>query len=137
MATEKAVYWIAICVMTVGLGNTLVKHNGAFVQNIGRRAMVLAGVVSDRTQGQLEQANLVMDRTQAGFDRGQAQMARAQARMVCLQTRLARHQAELASVQAARARLAVSQRIGKIVVTVPEISSRTGVVGNWSDDSGQ
>lgn len=136
MATEKSLYFVAMCVLAVGLGNSLVKHHLGFARDLGQHAAILANAVTGRTEAQLDRADVVFDRTQASFDRGQAAMDRARTRMACLQTRLAQHQAELARVQADQARLSVARSVRKIVVTVPEIPSRTIVVNGW-DDSDQ
>ena len=135
MATEKALYWMAICVMVIGLGNSLVSHHRDLVRNVGQRAMLVAETVSGRAEGQVGRAQVFVDRTQASVDRTQAAADRVQARVACIQTRLA--QREAARAQALQARLAVAQNMNKIVVTVPEIPARTIVVGGWDDDSEQ
>jgi hypothetical protein len=137
MATDKALYWIAICLMAVGLGNSFVNHHRDFVRNVGQRAMIVADNISGRTQGQLQRSDVFFDRTQAGFDRSQAAVDRVQTRVACLQTRIVQRQAALARVQAERTRMAVAQRVRNIVVTVPEIPSKTIVVGSWNHDSEQ
>lgn len=136
MATEKSLYFIAMCVMVVGLGNSLVSHHRDFARSLGQRAAILASSFSGNAEAQLDRADVVFDRSQASFDRGQAAMDRARTRMACLQTRLAQHQAQLARVQADQARLAVARSVRKIVVTVPEIPSKTIVVNGW-DESDQ
>jgi hypothetical protein len=137
MATDKALYWIAICLMAVGLGNSFVNHHRDFTRNLGLRAMIVADTISGRTQGQIDRANVFFDRTQAGFDRSQAAVDRVQTRVACLQTRIAQRQAALARAQAVRTRMAVAQSVRNIVVTVPEIPSKTIVVAGWDDDSEQ
>ena len=131
MATERALYFIAICVMAVGLGNSVMNHHQDFARNLGQHAVILANAVSGQTEAQLDRADVVFDRSQASFDRSQAAMDRARTRMACLQTRLAQHQADLARTQADRARLAVARSVRKIVVTVPEIPSQDIVVNGW------
>src|SRR5207244_7120724 len=130
-------YWIAICVMAVGLGNSFVVHHRDFARNVGLRAMFVADAISGRAQGQVDRASVMFDRTQAGFDRSQAAIDRVQTRVACLQTRTAQRQAALARAQAERIRMAVAQSVRNIVVTVPEIPSKTIVVGDWDADSEQ
>ena len=137
MANDKALYWVAICVMAVGLGTSFVNHHADFARNLGLRAMVVADTITGRTQGQLDRANVLFDRTQAGFDRSQAAVDRVQTRVACLQTRIAQRQAELARAQAERTRMAVAQNVRKIVVTIPDIQTKTLVVGDWAADSEQ
>lgn len=137
MATEKALYWIAICVMAVGLGNSFVNHHRDFARNIGQRAMFMADAISGRTQGQFDRADVLFDRTQAGFDRSQAAVDRVQTRVACLQTRIAQRQAALARAQAERTRMAVEQSVRHLVVTAPDIPSNAIIVSNWDDDSEQ
>ncbi|HZQ70974.1 MAG TPA: hypothetical protein VFA68_20775 [Terriglobales bacterium] len=137
MASEKAVYWIAICVMAAGLGNSWVNHHRDFARAVGQRVMIAADLVSGRAQGQLDRADALFARTQAGFDRGQATVDRVQASVDCLQARMARRQAALARAQAVRTRMAVAESMRKVMVTVPDIATKTVVIGDWNDGSVQ
>jgi len=137
MKTDKALYWVAICLMAVGLGNSILNHHANFTRNLGLRAMAVANTISGRTQGQLDRADVLFDRTQAGFDRSQAAIDRVQTRVACLQTRMAERQAALARTQAMRTRMAVEQSVRNIMVTVPAVPSKTIVINGWDDDSEQ
>lgn len=137
MATEKALYWIAICVMVIGLGDSFVNHHRDLARNFGQKAMMVADLETGQAQGQMGQATGFVDRTQMRVDRAQAAADRVQARMACIQTRIARRQAALARAEALQARFAVAQNVKKIVVTVPEIPAKTIVVRGWDNDFDQ
>lgn len=131
MATEKALYWIALGVMAVGLGNSFMNHHQDFARNLGQHAMLIADSVSGRAAGQMDHAQVMFDRTQASFDRSQAEIARVQTRAACLQNRIAVRQAALAEAQAMRTRMSVARSVRKIVVTVPELPANPVVVNGW------
>jgi hypothetical protein len=133
MATDKALYWIAICVMAMGIGQSFFNRHPDFTRNLGQRAMVLADSVSGRTQGQLGHAQVFVAGTRARFDRSQAVAERVQSRLACVQARIAERQAAIASSQALRSRIA-AENMRKIVVAVPEIPSKTIVVNSWGGD---
>jgi hypothetical protein len=120
MASEKAMYWMAVGILALFMGNHLVsKYEGNCLANKARAAV-------ERISGQathlMAMAEVAMGRPSTHFDRAQAAMAMAQVRMASVQTQFARQQAACARLEAGRARMIVLREM-----RIPVVSPRVGL----------
>ncbi len=105
MASEKALYWMAVGMLALFMGNHLVsKYDGNCLAN---KARVAAERVSGQGHRLMAMAEVTMGRTSTHFDRAQTAMAMAQIRMASVQTQFARQEAACARLEAGRARMIV------------------------------
>ena len=104
MASEKALYWMTVGLLTVVMGNHFVsKFNGNCLAN---KAQAAVGRISGQATHLMAMAEVAMGRTTSTrFDRAQSVMAMAQVRMASVQEQLARQEAACARLDAGRARM--------------------------------
>jgi hypothetical protein len=138
MVSEKAMYWVAAIVMTIGLSHSWMSHQFSGTALSNRVAARLQGlaVLGDRIAGR---GDALAARAQARVERTQASMDRVQSRVDCVQVELEQRQVEMARRQAEMLRRQtdvvrsmvirvpnpqpfVYSRTPKITVTVPEVS---------------
>jgi hypothetical protein len=93
MASEKAMYWVAVAVLALAGTNGFVNDHPEW-----------AAYLADRTIAMMEQASETAMRYatlgQDGSGRPQIAVSRAQVRLACVQSTLARRQAETARLRA-------------------------------------
>jgi hypothetical protein len=116
MASEKALYWMAVGLLALFVGDHLVqKFDGGCLAH-------KAGATVERISGEathlMAMAEVAMGRASGRFDRAQAAMAMTQARMASVQTQFARQQAICARLEAGRARMMVRQQLQEIQIPV-------------------
>ena len=107
MASEKAIYWAAVGLMAVFVGNNfLVRHDG----DAGRLAQrAVAGVehIYNSADRFLAATDLILGRSGSALADSQIAFARAQSRMARMEAAMGRRQPACARVEAARARIIV------------------------------
>jgi hypothetical protein len=116
MASEKALYWMAVGLVALMAGDHFVsRFDGRAIA--GRYAAVMQAVSGESTH-MLAMATSWAGRGSCRFSRGQAAMARAQARMASMETTFARHDAACARVAAQRARIEALQQVQEMRLRV-------------------
>ena len=149
MASEKAMYWMAVCVLALGVANGLVSEPTEWADRLADGSLSLldrasetatryAGVVAMRLDGDnlnlgnLDLRNLNLSDRDGGnrlLARAEISAVRAQARLACVEGTVARRQSEMARIQAQRIRARVREQAfrefiagprEKLVIDVPE-----------------
>src|SRR6476659_7147217 len=110
MTSQKTLYWIAVGVAAIFLGNTFVGGRSLtpFVRD---RAIARAQQISSQAMRYAMLAQVIFGRGDAGFVQAQTATAATQARLAIVQTAMAHREAALARVQAERIRLLANRRI--------------------------
>jgi hypothetical protein len=116
MASEKAIYWMAVGLLTLVMGNHFVSKFGA--KCLSEKARVAAVRISGPATHLMARAEVAMARSSTRFDRAQAAMAMAQVRMASVQNEFARQQTACARLEAGRARMVIVQRLEQIQAPV-------------------
>jgi hypothetical protein len=119
MASDKALYWMAVIVITLGLGNSFATAHPEWVQAVAERPLVLADATCSRISNLASVANLMFGRSQVGVARTQVAVDRVQSRLASVQARIASRQAEMASQQAQRVRTITIERINRTALICP------------------
>ena len=119
MASDKALYWIAVVVMALGLGNSFVNDHPDWAQAVAERPLVLADAACSRLSSMASVVDLMFGPSQVGVARTQVAMARVQGRLASVQSRIASRQAEMARMEAQRARAFTVERMNRTFVTCP------------------
>jgi len=122
MASQKALYWMAVGLLALIVGNNLVsKLDHSCLAYKVRAATQRVSSQSDHLMAVTE---VMLGRTSTRFDRAQTALARAQTRLASVQTSMARQEAVCARVEAARARMMVRQQLEEIRIPMAVPSSR-------------
>ena len=116
MASDKALYWIAVIVMALGLGNSFVNDHPDWTRAAAGRPMVLADAACSRLSSMASVVDLMFGRSQEGVARTQVAMARVQGRLASVQARVASRKAEMARLEAQRVRTITIERINRTAV---------------------
>ncbi|MGA8150637.1 MAG: hypothetical protein WB952_06785 [Terriglobales bacterium] len=112
MASEKAIYWIAVGLMAVSLENHFAgRHDG---QCLADRSLAAVQRLSGETSHFMAMAGVMLSRTSLPLVRTQTEVARIQNRLVTVDTVVAREQAACARLQVKRARLIELQQLQQI-----------------------
>jgi hypothetical protein len=126
MASEKALYWMAVGLLALFMGNHFVgKYDG---KCLASKAQAAAERMSGQATHLMAMAEVAMGRTSTRFDRAQAAMAMAQVRMASVQTQFARQQAACARLEGGRARMMVLQQLQQIQIPVVRPRQRIEMV---------
>lgn len=97
MASDKAIYWLAVGVMAVGFLNSAVSSQG-WLTRLERRSVQAANEISGQSLATLAQVNLAVRSDRCV--RTQAAAARMRAKFSGVESAVARRQAEFARLQA-------------------------------------
>jgi hypothetical protein len=109
MASEKALYWMAVSLLAVVGGNHFVsKFDGNCLAGRSRAAVERVSAKAERL---MARADVMLGRTSTRFDRAQAAMAVTQARLESMQDSLTGQQVACVRMQAVRARMMVRQQM--------------------------
>lgn len=123
MASQKALYWMAVGVLALVVGNNLVsKFDHSCLAYKVRAAAERMSAKADRL---VAMTDVMMGRTSTQFDRAQIAMEMAQVRMASVQTQFAQQQAACARLEGARARMMVRQQLQ--LMELPMVVSRPHV----------
>ena len=104
MASEKAVYWLAVGVMMVTLVNSTPIGRTDWMGALQDRSLQLADRVSSQASNYLAMVQVNLTPT-SRCERAQMMTARMQAQFARMQSAMAREQAGLARLEAGRARV--------------------------------
>ena len=116
MVSDKALYWMAVIVMALGLGNSFVNAHPEWAQSVAERPVMLADRVSSRATSLVSLAEMMFGRSEVGVARTQTAMARVQCRLASAQSRVAARQAQIARIQAERVRSFTRAQVDRVVV---------------------
>lgn len=145
MASEKAMYWMAVCVLALGVANGLVSEHTGWADRLADRSLLLldrasetatryAGVVATRLDGdnlklgKLDLGNFNLGDLNLGdrhggnrlLARAEISAVRAQARLACVEGALARRHGEMARLQAQRIRVRVREQAREFIASPGE-----------------
>jgi hypothetical protein len=121
MASDRALYLVAVGVLALGLGNSLANHQPNWLRGLADHSISTAQQVSGRAQGYLGMAQFMFGRSEAGFGRTQALLGTVQAHLGEMQANLARHQAEMARMQAENIRVVTLEQMREVRVACPRV----------------
>lgn len=128
MASERGLYWLAVGVFALGIGNSLAKGPAEWACRLADRSVAMAEQVSARAVSYVAMAESLINRGDATYGRTEQAVLHAQIRLAHAQSQIAHHQAEMARVRAEKVRVLVLDRVNrripcpeqKIVVEVPD-----------------
>jgi hypothetical protein len=135
MASDKALYWIAVIVMALGLGNSFVAAHPEWAQTVAERPLMLADAACSRISNLASVADLMFGRSQVGVARTQVAMARVQGRLAAVQARIASRQAEMARLEAQKGRTITLERMNRVITICPPHDNETDAPAIQIDDS--
>jgi len=141
MASEKALYWMAVGLVALMAGNHFASRFDG--RGLAERSMAWVEQLSGQSGSAFAVAESWASSGSSRCVRAQAAMARAQAHVASVQTAMARQDAACARLQAERARLMTMQqtRVRVIVpnqnfrVEIPEITVPAVQMNSGDDDS--
>jgi hypothetical protein len=126
MASEKALYWMAVSLMTLVMSNHFVSRIGG--NCLSSKARVAVERISGQADHLMAMAEVAMGRTSTRFDRAQTAVAMAQVRMTSVQTQFARQQAACARLEGSRARIVVRQQLEQMEIPAIVLRPRVEMV---------
>jgi len=109
MVPEKALYWTAVSLLALIVGNHFVVRQGDGVRSFATRSMAVIEQVPDDADRVIAKAELMLGKDGTHFASAQTKLACAQTRLASLQTVIAEHEAAFAQVQAEQAHLGAMQ----------------------------
>jgi hypothetical protein len=124
MASDKALYTVALAVLALGLGNSLANNQPQWLRSLTNRSLAVAQEASGRAEGYLGMAQVILGSGQSGFGRTQAMIGRMQAELGSLQAQMGRRQAEVTRVEGEQARMIAMQTVSHMKVTCPRITMK-------------
>jgi hypothetical protein len=129
MASQKVLYWMAVGVAALFLGNSFVGGR-SLTPSIADRAMATAQRISTQSMRYAMLAQVIFGRGEASFVQAETATASAQTRLAVVQTAMAHREAALARVQAERIRVLANRRIvacprQNLVINLPEVPMMT------------
>ena len=125
MVSEKALYWMAVGVAALFLGNSFVGGR-SLTPSIADRSMTTAQRISGQAMRYATFAQVIFGRGDAGVVHAQTATASAQARLAVAQATVARREAAMARIQAQRIRVLASRGVVACprqnrVINLPEV----------------
>ena len=109
MASEKALYWMAVGVMAVSLGNHFVsRHEG---RCLAGRSLAAVEQLSDQASHFMAMAGVLVGRTSLPRVRTDTEVARIRTHFASVDTVLAGQQVACARLETERARMMVLQQV--------------------------
>jgi len=129
MVSDKAMYWMAVGVLALVAGNSLMTRHGDWVSCLGGESLHAAQRVTDRVMAMVRPGGTLFDGTNDRFARSELAVARVQTRIASVQARVATRQAELARMEAEKVRTFDFNMVNRTVkcprqavrVEVPEV----------------
>ena len=125
MASVKALYWLAVGVAALFLGNSFLGGRG-LSPRVADRSMATAQRISGQAMRYVTLAQVIFGRGDAGVVHAQTATASAQARLAIAQATVARREAAMARIQAQRIRVLASRGVvacprQNLVINLPEV----------------
>lgn len=107
MASEKAIYWMAVGVVALSLGNHFVsRYDGKWLAD---QSLAAVQRISGQANRAMAMAGLMLGQTLMPLLGADTEVARIQTRLASVDTVMARQQAACARLEVERARLMASQ----------------------------
>ncbi len=116
MASEKAIYWMAVGLMALVAGNHFM--NKIDQKCLNGRALAVVQQLSSEATHSLAMAEAMFSRTSLPWSDAEASGARVQAQLASVQTMVARQEAACARVEAQRARIMALQNMRRVEMRV-------------------
>jgi hypothetical protein len=116
MASEKALYWMAVGVAALFLGNHYVSRFDS--RCLADRSLAAVQGLSGPANRFMAMAEVMLDRTSTNFDRTQSAVANAQTQFVSMQTAITRQEVDCVRVQAEQARTMALQQVRQMRLEV-------------------
>jgi hypothetical protein len=120
MASDRNLYLVAVVVMALGLGNSLIKKHLEWIDDVSGGADTLVSWASDHAsdlESRFEdRAENLFGRGESRVAHGQYALARAEAKLACEQSRIAQRQAEMVRVQAEHARATALDQMQRVLI---------------------
>jgi hypothetical protein len=125
MASEKALYWMAVGVAALFLGNSFLGGRG-LSPSVADRSMATAQRISGHAMRYATFAQVIFLRGDAGVVHSQTATASAQARLAVVQAASAHREAAMARIQAERIRVLASREVvvcprQNLVIKLPQV----------------
>jgi len=114
MASDRALYTVAVAVLALGLGNSLATNQPEWLRGLADRSLMVAQQASGRAQGYLGIAQVLLGYGQPGFGRTQAVIGHMQAQIGSMQAQMGRRQAQITRVEAERVRVAAMESVSRM-----------------------
>ena len=119
MVSDKALYWVALGVLALVAGNSVMSTHGDWVSCLGEQSLQVAQRVTDRAMMAVGRAGTIYDANGRSFPQGELAAARVQTRLASIQGRLASRQARL---QAEKIRVITLTNVKqRVICSRPEI----------------
>jgi len=116
MASEKAIYWMAVGLVAFSLGNHFVsRYNG---RCFAGRSLAAVQRLSGQASHFMSMAEAMLDRTSLPLVRTETEVARIQTSLASVDTIMARQQAACARVEVQRARTMAFQQLQQMHLEV-------------------
>jgi hypothetical protein len=116
MGSEKALYWIALGVLTLFVSNHFTARHQQEARCLASQVLATVEQVSGHSTQLFAMAESMLGEGQTRFVRTSTTLAGAQTRLASVQTVIACHKAALARVQAEHARMVAMQQLRSTVV---------------------
>ena len=120
MASEKAMYWVAVAVLVLPGTNGFVNVHAEWAAHLADRAIAMMEQTSETAMRYATLADIMLGNNGSG--RTQIAVSRAQVRLACVQRTLTRRQGEMARLQSERIRAQVIEHGPVVVVHIPRPS---------------
>jgi hypothetical protein len=111
MASEKALYWLAVGMMGLFLMNSVAVRHQDWLNRLEARSIQVAERISGGTMASLNLGEMRLGLQSSPCARTRALPARMQAKLACMEAAMARHQARLAQFETHKEQLEVMQRM--------------------------
>ena len=125
MASEKALYWMAVGVAALFLSNSFVGGRG-LTPSVADRSMATVQRISGKAVRYAMLAQMILGRGEAGVVQAQTATAGVQARLAVVQTAMAHREAAMSRIQTQRIRALASRGVvacprQNLVINLPEV----------------
>jgi hypothetical protein len=126
MASQKALYWMAVGLLALIMGNHFVSK---FEGNcLAYKARAAADRISSKADRLMALADVMSGRTSTQIERAQTVMVMTQTRLASVQSGLTRQEAACARLEGSRARMMVLQQLEHVQIPVVCPRPRAGFV---------
>jgi len=123
MASEKALYWMAVGLVAFSLGNDFAsRHDGRCLAD---RTLAAVQRLSGQASHFMAMAEIMLDRTSLPLVPAETEVARIQTGLASVDTVMARQQAACARLRAERARMMALQQVQQMRLEV--VCPRQGI----------
>jgi hypothetical protein len=119
MASDKGLYWMALGVLALGFGNSLVSQHSNCLRSFAGRAAVVVQQVSAQALDRVAMAEMMLGKGEASVARTQTAVDRAQVRVASVQSVLTRRQAGMVRLQSERIQMITQENVNRTLARCP------------------